>query len=87
MLQTKLWEVKVSTHATEAQRRSRVVVVHVLNLIVSWELVFNATPRPLCHQGRASIPVVLEAEPVWPGVQKRKIPCPNRSLITQPSSP
>jgi len=65
MLQTKLWEVKVSTNAVEAQRRSRGVVVHVLNLIVSWGLVFNATPRSLCHQGRASIPVVLEApEPV-----------------------
>jgi hypothetical protein len=79
-------EVKVSTHAMEAQRRSR--SMHALNLIIRWGLVFNATPRPLYHQGRASIPVVQEApEPVWPGVQKRKIPCPNRSLNTLPSSP
>jgi hypothetical protein len=54
-------EVKVSTNAMKGQRRSRGVVVHVLNLIVRWGLVFNATPRPLYHQGRASIPVVQEA--------------------------
>jgi hypothetical protein len=32
----KIVEVKVSTHAMEAQRRSRGVVVHVLNLSVRW---------------------------------------------------
>jgi hypothetical protein len=53
----------------------RVIALSIFNLGARWELVVNATPRPLYPRYRDTVPIVQEAEwapgPIGTGVEKK----------------